>query len=385
MSETQVPTLSIIRGGRCAEGLLVDSSPLEIIEAALEAAREMLGMDMAYLGETRLDLQTSRAVRGDGGSFGVAAGQSVPIEDSYCRLMLREQLPNLVPDTEQEPRVAKLPITHLARIGSYIGVPVVLSGGELYGTFCCLSHEPSAHLGERDVSFLKVFARLVADQLEREAGEARRRRSAVAGAEVTALLAALEARDGYTEQHSHAVVDLAVAVAAELRAAEPALEDIERAALLHDIGKIGISDAVLRKPAPLDEAEWLEMRRHPAVGARIVASMPGLAHLAPLIRAEHERWDGCGYPDGLWGEAIPLASRIVFACDAYHAMTSNRPYRRALPGRVATAELRRGAGKQFCPQTVDALVAVLERPERRFASGKLADDPSQAFAPSEVI
>ena len=370
-SETR---LSLVPGGRCSDGPLADSSPLEIIGAALAAACDMLGMEMAYVAENCQELQTYRAVHGDGGSFGAAAGQSAPLEDTYCRQMLTGRVPNLVPDTEQEPLVARLPITRLGRIGSYIGVPVVLPGGEVYGTFCCMSHEPSPHLGERDVSFLNVLARLVADQLEREAGEVGRRRAAVAGAEVTALLAALEARDGYTESHSRAVVELAVAVAAEMSVAEPELEDIERAALLHDIGKIGISDAVLRKPAPLDEAEWLEMRRHPAVGARIVASMPGLAHLAPMIRAEHERWDGCGYPDGLWGQAIPLPSRIVFACDAFHAMTSHRPYRRALPGGLAAAEIRRGAGTQFCPQTADALLAALARPERRFGSGERSSD-----------
>jgi putative nucleotidyltransferase with HDIG domain len=185
-------------------------------------------------------------------------------------------------------------------------------------------------------------------------------------AEVDALLAALAARDGYTEEHSRAVVELAAGVACELGLHGPELEDVERAALLHDIGKLGISDEVLRKQGPLDEAEWLEMRRHPAVGARIVATIPALSHLAPVIRAEHERWDGCGYPDGLWGEAIPLASRIVFACDAHHAMTSNRSYRRALPAALARAELARGSGSQFCPRTVDALLRVLHRRHGRF-------------------
>jgi HD-GYP domain-containing protein (c-di-GMP phosphodiesterase class II) len=126
------------------------------------------------------------------------------------------------------------------------------------------------------------------------------------------------------------------------------------------------------------------MRRHPAVGARIVGSTAGLAYLARLIRAEHERWDGCGYPDGLGGQAIPLASRIVFACDAYHAMTSNRPYRRALPGGVAAAELRRGAGTQFCPRTVGALLAVLEDPERRFAWVPVRDGCSPSLGTFEV-
>jgi putative nucleotidyltransferase with HDIG domain len=347
--------------------LLANPSPFQIIEVALDAAGDMLGMDLAYLAETRGGEQAYRAVRGDGGSFGAAVGRSTALADTYCQRMLSGRMPNIVPDAEREPLVAKLLITRLGRIGSYIGVPVVLSGGEVYGTFSCLSHEPAAQLGERDVKFLEVLARLVADQIEREAGEAQRRCQDVAGAEVTALMAALEARDGYTEEHSQAVVELAMAVADELSVDDLQREDVERAALLHDIGKIGISDAVLRKPAPLTEAEWLEMRRHPVVGARIVVSMPGLAHLAPVIRAGHERWDGCGYPDGLWGEAIPLPSRIVFACDAFHAMTSNRPYRRALPGGFAAAEVRKGAGTQFCPRTVEALLAALGRPERRFA------------------
>jgi hypothetical protein len=385
-SEARVPALSIAPSVAPSGGPPAASSPLEIIEAALDAAHEMLGMDVAYVAEMGLERQDYRAVRGEGGSFRVAAGQSVPLDDGYCRLMLTGRLPNVVRDARLEPLVARLPITRLAQIGSYIGVPVVLPGGRRYGTLCCLSHEPNPGLGTRDVRFLELLARLVGDQLEREAGEERRRRAAVSGAEVTALLAALEARDGYTEEHSHAVVDLALAVAGELDLGAPAHEDIERAALLHDIGKIGISDAVLRKPAPLTEAEWLEMRRHPLVGARIVASVPGLSHLTPVIRAEHERWDGCGYPDGLWGESIPLQSRIVFACDAYHAMTSHRPYRRALSSGVATSELRRGAGTQFCPKTVDALLSVIDRdaPRGDRAPFRIDQEPPGPGSPSRA-
>jgi HD-GYP domain-containing protein (c-di-GMP phosphodiesterase class II) len=103
------------------------------------------------------------------------------------------------------------------------------------------------------------------------------------------------------------------------------------------------------------------MRRHPEIGERIVAAMPPLAHLAPMIRAEHERWDGGGYPDGLAGEEIPLASRIVFACDSYHAMTSDRPYRAAMPKSVAAAELRANAGTQFCPRAVGAIERLISR------------------------
>lgn len=111
----------------------------------------------------------------------------------------------------------------------------------------------------------------------------------------------------------------------------------------------------LSKPGPLDENEWAIMRQHPVTGGHIIARMPSLSRLAPAIRAEHERWDGTGYPYGLTGTQIPIASRIVLACDAYHAMTSDRPYRKALSTQQAHDELQRGAASQFDPAVVAAL------------------------------
>ena len=136
-------------------------------------------------------------------------------------------------------------------------------------------------------------------------------------------------------------------------------------------------DAILQKPGRLTGPEWDVMREHPAIGAQIVDAIGSLSHLAPAVRAEHERWDGSGYPDGLAGEDVPLASRICFVCDAWHAMTSDRPYRRALTPDEARAELERHAGTQFCPTTVAALLRVLDRggvpvveqPERRRRGG----------------
>jgi len=179
---------------------------------------------------------------------------------------------------------------------------------------------------------------------------------------IGALLAALDARDHYTGDHSKDVVELAVAVARRLELAPGVLREVEHVAVLHDIGKVGIPDAVLQKQGRLTEGEWELMRQHPAIGERIVAATATLAHLAPAVRAEHERWDGRGYPDGLAETAIPIASRIVLACDAYHAMTSDRPYRAALGPEAAREELRSHAGSQFDPVVVDALVAVLEAP-----------------------
>ncbi len=109
--------------------------------------------------------------------------------------------------------------------------------------------------------------------------------------------------------------------------------------MLHDVGKLGIGDAILNKPQALNDAEWELMRMHTIIGEEIVASTKGLAHLAPFIRAEHERWDGKGYPDGLKGEEIPLASRIILVCDTFHAMTSDRPYRKALSVEAALEEM----------------------------------------------
>src|SRR4051794_12904718 len=180
---------------------------------------------------------------------------------------------------------------------------------------------------------------------------------------VEALIAALNARENYTAAHSEAVVALAMSVGAELGLGEATLREIGQVALLHDIGKVGVPDAILQKDGALTAPEWEVMRQHPAIGARIVGAIGSLAHLAPAVRAEHERWDGSGYPDGLAGTDIPMASRICFICDAWHAMTSDRPYRRALDTEAARVEIERHVGTQFCPVATPALLRVLERPE----------------------
>ena len=149
-----------------------------------------------------------------------------------------------------------------------------------------------------------------------------------------------------------------------------ALRDLRFAAALHDIGKLAIPEAILNKPGPLDERERAEMERHTIVGEQILAPVEFLADVAAIVRHEHERWDGKGYPDGLAGEAIPLASRIILACDAYHAMISDRPYRAALSHRDAVEQLLAGAGSQFDARVVEALVHVLgDRPAAGPAPG----------------
>jgi response regulator RpfG family c-di-GMP phosphodiesterase len=330
-----------------------------IVERAAEIAREMLDMDMAYVADTRSGRQDYRCVVGDGASFGAVAGHGIPLEGTYCELLLEGRLDNVVDDARGHHLVSELEITDRGGIGAYIGVPIELSDGTIYGTFCCLSHERAPTLRDRDARFMQVLARLISDQIEAQERARELRRIEMAAGNVRALLAALAARDGYTEAHSTAVVDLALAVGRRLGLGTRALEDLEYAALLHDIGKIGVSDAILRKPGGLTAEEWAEMRRHPEIGEQIVASMPSLAHLAPIIRAEHERWDGGGYPDGLSGEEIPTTARIVLVCDAHHAMRSDRPYRAAIGFDAAIGELERNAASQFCPAVAAAAADVL--------------------------
>jgi diguanylate cyclase (GGDEF)-like protein len=173
------------------------------------------------------------------------------------------------------------------------------------------------------------------------------------------LMRVLRAREPELAQHLRNVSDLAVAVARRLALPAEEIDEIARGAELHDIGKMAIPDAILDKQGPLDDREWTFIHRHTMIGEGILAAAPALAPVARLVRASHERFDGKGYPDGLAGEAIPIGSRIIFACDAYDAMTSARPYAAPMPADAALAQITRGAGNQFDPAVTAALADVI--------------------------
>jgi len=173
------------------------------------------------------------------------------------------------------------------------------------------------------------------------------------------LAEALDLRDGGTARHSHVVGRYAELMARRLGLPEERIERVRLAGIVHDVGKVAVSDAILQKAGPLDDAEWAEMREHPLTGARLLAGV-GLEDICAWVIAHHERPDGNGYPRGLRQDEIPLEARILAAADAYEAMTSNRPYRRALGAERAREELRRGAGTQLDPAIVETLLAVAE-------------------------
>ena len=192
----------------------------------------------------------------------------------------------------------------------------------------------------------------------------------------------LEEDDEYTGRHTEDVVGLTVRVAEQMQLDEDTCRAAEMGALLHDIGKIAVPDEIINKPGPLNDEEWAIMKTHTVEGERMLKQVGGLlADVGLVVRASHERWDGGGYPDGLVGEAIPVAARIVSACDAFNAMTTDRSYRKALPLATAVGELRRCSGTQFDPAVVDALVSLVDEPEAPAWELSVAQDAAPAAAP----
>jgi putative nucleotidyltransferase with HDIG domain len=213
--------------------------------------------------------------------------------------------------------------------------------------------EPSGTSRELDsltTAFNDLMRSLAAAQAET--------RSAYVGA-IRALAAALDARDPYTAGHSERVSTLSVMIGRTMNLPAADIEVLRLGALLHDIGKIGISDQILRKTGSLTAEEFEQIKRHPGLGARILRQVPFLAPHLPIVELHHERPDGRGYPFGLRAEDIPLAARIVHVADAFDAMTSARAYRAALAASVAFAELERFSGTQFDPACVEALLAAM--------------------------
>jgi HD-GYP domain-containing protein (c-di-GMP phosphodiesterase class II) len=184
---------------------------------------------------------------------------------------------------------------------------------------------------------------------------------------VTALAQAVEMRDQYTGNHTHRVTQYSLMLAHELKLSPAELQHIQIGTPLHDIGKIAIDDAILRKPGKLTAAEYEQMKSHVLKGVAILEPIPGMKAMLPIVRHHHERWDGTGYPDGLRGEQIPRLARIVAVADAFDAMTSDRPYRPGMSPEAAFAELAAKSGTHFDPVCVEAFLRLRQRVQHALA------------------
>src|SRR3954449_31575 len=238
------------------------------------------------------------------------------------------------------------------------GVAVPIRSGEsVSGVLCAAIVRYDRQFDEHDLEILTELADLAAAAIDHN--RMRQHYDATVQAHVEALAAAMDMRDRRTARHSEDVVDLARQVGGLLELEPASLLELEFAARLHDVGKIQVPDAVLNKPGPLEPHENEVIRCHATWGSETLSRIPGLEAVATIVRFHHERWDGAGYPDGLQGARIPLASRIISVCDSYGAMTCDRPYRRAMSSQDAVEEIRSGSGTQFDPEVVRAFVEAL--------------------------
>jgi putative two-component system response regulator len=220
-----------------------------------------------------------------------------------------------------------------------------------------------------------ALTRAVAVALDRAGRSERELRRRLLAPTLAGVLAnAIEARDRGLGGHCERLTELAVRLASELELAEPEVDDVRLGATLHDVGKIAIPDRILRKPGPLDAEERELMETHTTVGAALLEPLEGLHGVREVVRHHHERWDGEGYPHGLAGHAIPLAARVVAVADAIEAMSADRVYRRSLPPEAIVAELRRGRGRQWDPDVVDAALRLVAVGELRLRTTRALEE-----------
>jgi diguanylate cyclase (GGDEF)-like protein len=301
-------------------------------------------------------------LRGDGqleqvaglGAFEQTHGHTMPAYHGLVGRCLRERRVVLVGDVTREPDYTPTHATQEVR--SELDAPVIVDGTPL-GVLTVQSTQPGA-FDEGDASMLRSAAHQLSAGLR--AALLRERLESAQRGTAEALKAALDARAAATAGTPSSLVQRCEAVGRRLGLDETQLSALRYAATLHDIGELGVPEAILNKPGPLTDEERPAIERHPLIGEGILSPVEFLADALPLVRAAHERWDGTGYPDGLAGEQIPLGARILFACDCYDAMTADRPYRPARPDEEAKQELRRVAGSQLDPSVVDSLLGVLD-------------------------
>jgi HD-GYP domain-containing protein (c-di-GMP phosphodiesterase class II) len=329
-----------------------------VLDVALSAAESVCQAETSSIWELDEERQELffRLVRGR--AAGDIRGLRVPVGQGIAGSVAQTAVAEVVNDVAADPRWHGDPHDGF-RTRAILAVPL-LANGQVVGVLQLLNPVGRERFTDDDLRRMRLFAGMLAHPLQNARLYAAQRRQFLNM--VTALAETLEKKDPYTGGHVRRVVGYSLLLGAELQLSPSDLQDLWLAATLHDIGKIGVPDRILGKPAPLDREEATIMRRHTTDGAEIVFHLSN-PHVLPGVRSHHERMDGTGYPDGLAGEEIPLAPRIIAVADTFDAMTTSRPYREGLSPQRAAAEILSASGTQFCPRVVASFSAL-------FAAGR---------------
>jgi len=281
---------------------------------------------------------------------------TIGIGEGIAGIVVKNKKPEIVFDVLKDRRYTLSSFAKKAGLKSLLCVPL-LAGDKILGVLSTYTTKPH-HFTEKEKKILSLFASEAAIAIE----NARLVRSIQESYINTlkTLGAIVDAFDWHTERHSEKVREYALAIAREMDLEPEHIKAIEYAAYIHDVGKIGVDMNIIRKPGKLTEEEWRQIIKHPLLGANIAKQMDTLNVLSPLIMHHHEKYNGKGYPDGLEKENIPLGARILAVADAYDAMTSERPYRKALSKEEAINEIKKGSGVQFDPKVVNAFLKIVD-------------------------
>jgi len=333
--------------------LATAESPEDVLGRAAEVTCRVLGTERAALWIQEEHEPGDLVGRA---SFGYPPEQDPAAGRRFPGALAHQWLVRDTPFVLEPSDLADMPgVPEDTRIARFVVAPLKLEGGRVGAL--------TATIGERVID---------ARELRLLAGLAHQAKLAIENAEhydnlertfvstVASLANALEANDEYTSSHARWITDMSLLVGRDLKLDRDAMKRLEFGALFHDIGKIGIPSEILQKPGPLTDEEFEIIKQHPELGEKILAPIERLADVRPIVRACHERWDGLGYPDGKSGQEIPIEARIVLVCDAFHAMTTDRPYRKALAAEEAVSRLREAAGSQFDPTVVEAFTRLFE-------------------------
>lgn len=254
---------------------------------------------------------------------------------------------------------------------SFIAVPLKIKN-KVIGVLNVNSKRKGKQFSERDIKLLEILADQAAVAIENI--QLYRDMKGMYIGTIKMLAKAIDAKDPYTKGHSEKVTLFAVEIAEEMKLPEKLIKNIEFAALIHDIGKIGVKDSVLTKPSRLSVSEYAMIKKHPAIGEQIIAPIEFLTNITPLVLYHHEHYDGGGYLEGLKGDEIPIGARILIVADSYEAMISDRPYSKSMTREQAIEELKDNSGSQFDPEVVNAFLRVLERKKQSEFEGLYVED-----------